>query len=49
MTKNKFRVVLDTNGSHIVIYDSHLLNLKEDYRDKFGIEVVKPIDFLKSL
>ncbi len=39
---------LNGNGSHIITYDSHLLDLKEDYRDKFGIEVVNAINFLKS-
>lgn len=40
---------LNGNGSHIITYDTHLLDLKEDYRNKFGIEVVKPIEFLKLL
>lgn len=40
---------LNGNGSHIITYDTHLLDLKEDYREKFGIEVVKPKEFLMLL
>lgn len=45
MTVKMFRVVLDTN----VILASHLLDLKEDYRVKFEIQVLKPIPFLQQV
>lgn len=40
---------LNGNGTHIVTYDSHLLDLKNDYQTKFVIQVVNPIAFLKQL
>ena len=29
--------------------DSHLLDLKVDYIEKFGIDIIKPLEFLKFL
>lgn len=40
---------LNGDGTHIVTYDSHLLDLKNDYQTKFGIQVVNTIIFLKQL
>ena len=40
---------LNGDGTHIVSYDPHLLNLKENYRLEFGIQVVKPLEYLIEL
>jgi putative PIN family toxin of toxin-antitoxin system len=40
---------LNGDGTHIITYDSHLLDLKKDYQTKFGIQVVNPITCLKQL
>ncbi len=40
---------LNGNGTHIVTYDSHLLNLKTDYLNEFNLEIVLPIEFLQQL
>jgi len=40
---------LNGNGSHIITYDTHLLDLLEDYREKFGIKVLRPREFLRLL
>ena len=40
---------LNGDGTYIITYDSHLLDLKKDYQTKFGIQVVNLITFLKQL
>jgi len=40
---------LNGGGTHIITYDSHLLDLKNEYQTKFGIQIVNPISFLAQL
>lgn len=40
---------LNGNGTHIVTYDPHLLDLKMNYLNEFNIQVVTPIEFLQEL
>jgi putative PIN family toxin of toxin-antitoxin system len=40
---------LNGNGTHIVTYDPHLLDLKTDYMNEFNIQILKPIEFLRDL
>lgn len=35
------------NASHIITYDKHLLDLRKEYQQEFGFEVMKPLVFLK--
>jgi len=40
---------LNGNGTHIVTYDPHILDLKTDYLNEFKIQIVMPIEFLQEL
>lgn len=40
---------LNGNGTHIVTYDPHLLDLKTEYMNEFKIQILKPIEFLQDL
>ena len=40
---------LNGYGSHIITYDSHLLDLAEEYIRKFSIIILKPVPFLQEL
>lgn len=40
---------LNGNGTHIISYDPHLLDLKTEYMNEFEIQIVMPIDFLRDL
>ncbi|MDZ7399382.1 MAG: PIN domain-containing protein [candidate division KSB1 bacterium] len=40
---------LNGNGTHVITYDSHLLDLKADYLSKLGIKIATPIEFLQEL
>ena len=40
---------LNGNGTHVVTYDQHLLDLKADYMSEFKIKIAMPIEFLQEL
>ena len=40
---------LNGNGTHIVTYDPHLLDLKTEYMNEFKIQIAMPIEFLQEL
>jgi len=40
---------LNGNGTHIVTYDPHLLDLKIEYMREFKIQILTPVEFLKDL
>ena len=40
---------LNGYGTHIVTYDRHLLDLADEYVQKFSISVLEPIPFLREL
>jgi len=40
---------LNGDGTHIVTYDPHLLDLRLDYMTEFNIKIVTPLDFLHEL
>jgi len=40
---------LNGHGTHIVTYDRHLLDLADEYSQRFSIKVRKPVPFLKEL